>query len=63
VVYPVSGGTGVNIVATIFDKSAENTVREGPWQVEVTEEEFAEAFSGWEDEFQALIKVYCHILL
>jgi hypothetical protein len=57
VVYPVSGGRGVNIVATVFDKSKENTVRECPWQTEATEEEFAEAFSGWEDEFQALIKV------
>ncbi|KXN86474.1 Salicylate hydroxylase [Leucoagaricus sp. SymC.cos] len=56
VVYPVSGGRGVNIVATIFDKEKENTVREGPWQAEATQEEFAEAFAGWEDEFQALIK-------
>lgn len=56
VVYPVSGGRGVNVVATTFDKSKENTVLEGPWQVQATEEEFAEAFSGWEDEFQALIK-------
>ena len=48
----------MNVVATTFDKSKENTVLEGPWQVQTTEEEFAEAFSGWEDEFQALIKVY-----
>ncbi|KAF5349921.1 hypothetical protein D9756_009180 [Leucocoprinus leucothites] len=56
VVYPVSGGRGVNIVATTFDKSKENTVREGPWVVQSTEEEFAKDFAGWEDEFQALIK-------
>ena len=48
----------MNVVATTFDKSKENTVLEGPWQVQATEEEFAEAFSGWEEEFQALIKVY-----
>ncbi|KXN93284.1 Salicylate hydroxylase, partial [Leucoagaricus sp. SymC.cos] len=57
VVYPVSGGKFMNVVAMAHDKSKKGAAWEGLWNQEVTQEEFLEKFKGWEDEFQALIRV------
>lgn len=55
--YPVSGGKLINVVAGIHDRSKEGTTVEGPWNTEVPQREFFDRFDGWEDEFQALIRV------
>ncbi|KXN83799.1 Salicylate hydroxylase [Leucoagaricus sp. SymC.cos] len=56
VVYPISGGKLINIVATVHDRSKEGTVYEGTGNQEVTQSEFFSHFSGWEEEFQALLR-------
>ncbi|KXN91574.1 Salicylate hydroxylase, partial [Leucoagaricus sp. SymC.cos] len=56
VVYPISSGRFLNVVAVVHDKSKEGMTWEGPWNQEVTQDEFFGKFSGWEEEFQALIR-------
>ncbi len=55
--YPISGGKLVNVVAAIHDKSKEGKILEGPWNIAVTQRELYDHFNGWEDEFQALVRV------
>ncbi|KXN92248.1 Salicylate hydroxylase [Leucoagaricus sp. SymC.cos] len=56
VVYSVSGGKFINVVAAVHDLSKEGALWEGPWNVEITQQELREVFNGWEDEFQALVE-------
>ncbi|KAJ3565484.1 hypothetical protein NP233_g7603 [Leucocoprinus birnbaumii] len=55
VVYPISGGKYVNVVAAVHDNSKEGTVWEGEWKQDVSQDEFYSRFSGWEEEYQTLI--------
>lgn len=55
VVYPVSGGKYVNVVAAVHDKSKQGTTWEGQLHQEVSQSEFYDRFVGWEEEFQTLI--------
>lgn len=57
VVYPVSGGKQINVVATVYDKSKDGTTWNGPWNTDVSQRELLDTFSEWEEEFQALLKV------
>lgn len=56
-VYAISGGKHINVVGAVHDKSKEGTAWDGQWNHEVTQSEFYEHFVGWDDEFQALIRV------
>ncbi|KAF9449147.1 4-aminobenzoate hydroxylase [Macrolepiota fuliginosa MF-IS2] len=55
VVYPVSGGKFINVVAIVHDKSKDTNVWEGPWKVDVPQTELFEQYAGWDEEIQALI--------
>lgn len=55
--YPVSGGKFVNVVAIVHDTSKNTNVWEGPWRVDVTQEEFLQMYEGWDEEVLALIRV------
>lgn len=45
------------MVAAVHDKSKEGAPWEGSWKQDVTQKEFLDHFVGWEEEFQALIRV------
>ncbi|XP_006456323.1 hypothetical protein AGABI2DRAFT_239564 [Agaricus bisporus var. bisporus H97] len=53
--YPVSGGKFINVVAVTRDTSNNTGVWEGPWKVEVTQEELFRAYQGFDEEVLALI--------
>jgi salicylate hydroxylase len=55
--YPVSGGKFVNVVAILRDNLENTKVWEGPWKVDVTQEEFLEVYKGFEEELLALLRV------
>nr|GAT52620.1 salicylate hydroxylase [Mycena chlorophos] len=54
-VYPVSAGTNINFVATIFDKEREDTEYAGPWVRNTDGEEVRGHFVGWEGGVRVLI--------
>ncbi|KAF7760115.1 hypothetical protein Agabi119p4_10791 [Agaricus bisporus var. burnettii] len=54
--YPVAGDKLINVVAIARDESENTGVWEGPWKVEVTQEEFFEAYQGFDEEVMALIQ-------
>ncbi len=56
VVYPVSKGKFVNVVAIVREEP-EDAVWEGPWKVDVSQREFLDVYAGWDEEVQALIRV------
>ncbi|KAF9449151.1 4-aminobenzoate hydroxylase [Macrolepiota fuliginosa MF-IS2] len=56
VMYPVSGGNFINVVAIVHDTSKDTTVWKGPWKTDVTQAEFFEQYTGWDEEVQALIR-------
>ncbi|KXN92058.1 Salicylate hydroxylase [Leucoagaricus sp. SymC.cos] len=56
VVYPISSGSFLNVVAVVHDKSKEGTTWVRPWNQEVTQNELFDEFSSWEKEFQVLIR-------
>jgi salicylate hydroxylase len=59
VVYPISSGRYINVVAAVHNLSEEGKPWEcgRPWNTDVTQGEFLSQFEGWEEEFQALMKV------
>ncbi|KAF7760112.1 hypothetical protein Agabi119p4_10788 [Agaricus bisporus var. burnettii] len=57
VVYPVSGGKYINVVAVVHEVFKEGTEWTGPSSVQVEQAEFLSCFEGWEEELRALI--YC----
>ncbi|KXN81972.1 Salicylate hydroxylase, partial [Leucoagaricus sp. SymC.cos] len=56
IIYPVSGGKSINVAAIVHDQSKKGTSWQGPWNQEVTQDEFFDAFKGWDEEFQDLIR-------
>lgn len=56
VTYPVSGGKFLNIVAIVREKP-EDTPWEGPWRIDVSQQEFLDVYGGWDEEVHALISV------
>ena len=59
VVYPVSQGRALNVVACVTDPLKRNIIHDGPSTEMATQEEVMSAFKGWEEEVQALLKVVC----
>ncbi|KAJ3573489.1 hypothetical protein NP233_g2406 [Leucocoprinus birnbaumii] len=57
VVYPISGGKFINVVAAIHNWSKEGTEWDGnrPLNEEVPQQEFLKHFESWEDEYKVLI--------
>lgn len=56
-VYPISGGKCINVVAVVHNSSKEGTRWKGWSNVPVDRAEFLSHFKGWEEELQALIYV------
>jgi salicylate hydroxylase len=57
VVYPVSQGRLINIVAFTSQPSKESTIFPGAAVTDVSKEELMSTYFGWEEEVQALLKV------
>lgn len=57
VVYPVSGGKYINVVAVVHEVFKEGTEWTGPSSVQVDQAEFLNCFEGWEEDLRALIYV------
>ncbi|KAL0955627.1 hypothetical protein HGRIS_001860 [Hohenbuehelia grisea] len=61
VAYPISQSQGrklVNVIAQCSDMSKEGTAFEGPWVTEVTTENVARLFSGWDPEVTVLFNCF-----
>ena len=56
VIYPVSGGKFINVLAVKYTPDA-GTVYDGPWSEPTTAEIVAKVFEGWEPRAVGLIKV------
>lgn len=56
-VYPIAGGTLLNVAAFRTNYNLSNTPYDGPWVAEVELDELLSAFSVWEPEVQALLEV------
>ncbi|XP_006456259.1 4-aminobenzoate hydroxylase [Agaricus bisporus var. bisporus H97] len=56
VVYPVSNGKFINVVAIVHDNPTNSTVWPGPWRMDVTQSEFFEVYKGWDEEVLDLIR-------
>lgn len=62
-VYPVSGGKFINVVAIVHDNPTNTTVWEGAWRTDVSQNELFEQYKGWDEEVQALIRVSVTFIL
>ncbi|KAF5353974.1 hypothetical protein D9756_007014 [Leucocoprinus leucothites] len=58
VVYPISGGRFINVVAAVHDLSKDGASWDGnrPWNEAVPQRELMDHFEGWDEEYQTLIK-------
>lgn len=55
--YPISGGKFVNVVAILRENVETTKAWEGPWRINVTQDEFLEVYKGFEEELLAVLRV------
>ena len=58
ITYPISNGRWVNTAGVVAKHEHYGSIYEGPYVVHVKNEELLEAFAGWDDLSQTLIKVW-----
>ncbi|KAL0948100.1 hypothetical protein HGRIS_010717 [Hohenbuehelia grisea] len=56
IVYPISQGRLVNVVAFCSDRSLEGTTYKGPWVNDTPTNEFASNYASWEEEVRVLVE-------
>ncbi|KAJ8461949.1 hypothetical protein ONZ45_g18110 [Pleurotus djamor] len=57
IVYPISQGNLVNVVAFASDPNREDTPFNGPWVTNADKDEMYRNYAAWEDEVQVLLKL------
>nr|VWP01621.1 Uncharacterized protein [Ganoderma boninense] len=56
VLYPISGGKFINVLAAKYTPGGDGTVYDGPWSEPVTVEAVAKEFEGWGPKALGMIK-------
>lgn len=63
VVYPISQGQIINVVAFYSNPDDEGQPLEGPVVREATQQEMMNVYKGWESEVQTLLEVGEHSMM